>query len=318
MGLLDWLKPPPRLDAATQALVDRAAEAVEPLLKTLPGYGRKLAPAVRHAFDYCERLAQDIPGPVPITRSAFASEPLVHALFGCADDIGDMLARSQCVRTHLVNIVGPADGQCCALLGMRHHQKAGFGVGLTGDVLRTDEPQRMLYFTDHTLAEPSPDLEAAYRRLAKVMFDGLLKGFVAHVAEVRAERKELREEEALTRVLCAARAESESHTRRQAALQERLRKTADTLQPPRLMEALADYLAAPEASLSLNPIKLCVDRAGVIVDSAARPAQADTLRFMELTSRDQRRWVVMIVKVDREEARAAVQRLDEARRNIVF
>ncbi len=318
MGLFDWLRPAAPLDHATQALVDRAVDTVEPLLKTLPGYGRKLAPPVRHAFDYCERLALAIPGPIPITRSAFASEPLVHALFGSADDIGTMLGRSQCVRTHLVNIDGLVAGQCCALLGMRHHEKAGFGAGLTGQVLRTDEPQRTLYFTDHTLAEPSPDLAAAHRRLARVMFDGLLKGFVAHVAEVRAERRQLREEQALARALRTSHADCESHTRRQAALQERLRHTADALQPPRLMETLADYLAAPEESLRLDPIKLCVDRAGIIVNSDDKPANADTLRFVELTSRDQRRWVVMIVQVDRDEARAAVQRLEEARRNIVF
>ena len=80
-------------------------------------------------------------------------------------------------------------------------------------------------------------------------------------------------------------------------MQERLRHTADALQPPRLMETLADYLAAPEESLRLEPIKLCVDRAGIIVSSDDKPANADTLRFVELTSRDQRRWVVMIVQV---------------------
>jgi hypothetical protein len=315
MGLFNWLKPPPSVDGETRALVERVVVAVDPLLKSLPSHERKLAPAVRHAFDYCERLALAIPGPISITRVAFATNPLVHALFGSADDIETMLARSQCVRTHLVNMDGPAKGQCCALLGMRHREKAGFGACMTGEVIRVDEAQKTLYFTDHTLAEPSPDLDATHQRLTRAMFDGLLKGFVAHAEEVRAEHKQMQNEQALQRAFGAS---PESHTRRQTELRDRLRETADALQPPRLIETLADYLTAPEASLRLDTVKLCVDRAGVIVASADERANADTLRFVELTSRDQRRWVVMIVRIDREEARAAIERLEEARRNIVI
>jgi hypothetical protein len=313
--MLDWLKPSPRIDAATLALVARATAAVDPLLKSLPGHERTLAPAVRRAFDYCRELAQAIPGPIPITRAAFASEPLVHALFGSADDIEAMLGRSQCVRTQLLDPARLADGQCCALLGMRRREKTGFGARLTGEVLRVDEPQKVLYFTDHTLAEPSPDLATAYQRLAERMFDGLLKGFGDHVNEVRAERKQLRNEEAMAQVFAA---EPAAHTRRLTELRDRLRAAADALQPPRLIETLADYLGNPQASLRLDSIKLAVDRGGVIVNAGDTDVPADTLRFVELTTRDQRRWVVLIAHIDPAEARTAVARLQEAQRHIVI
>ena len=315
MGLLDWLRPPPVLDAQTAALIGRTVAAVDPLLKAAGGHERTLAEPVRHAFDYCERVALAIPGPFEISRAAFASDPLVHALFGSADDVEQMLARSQCVRDYLAGHTVVPPGQCCAMLGMRYHVTAGFGSRVAGEIVVRDEPQKILSFADHTLAEPSPDLDGAHRRLAEAMFDGLLKGFVAHVDEVRDERQELRDEQAVARA--RARSEGpESHTRRLAALQERLRETFDALQPGRLIETLAAYLAAPEASLRLDPVKLAVDRFGVIVDTADRPA--DTLRFVELTTRDQRRWVVMTVRIDREEARAAVERFDEQRRYIVI
>jgi hypothetical protein len=315
MGLFDWLRPTTPLDAATRALVDQAVSATDPLLRTVSGHERRLAPAVRHAFDYCQRLAMAIPGPIPITRAAFASEPLVHALFASADDIDTMLARSQCVRGHLINMTGLPGGQCCALLGMRHREKVGFGARLTGDVISLDAVQKTLYFTDHTLAEPSPDLDGAHQRLAQRMFDGLLKGFATHVTEVRSERKQLCGQQTVQRAFEAA---GEPYTRRQADLQDRLRATDDALQPAQLMDALIDYLAAPEAALHLDAIKMSVDRAGVIVTSDDELANVDTVRFVELTARDQRRWVVMIVRIDREEARAAVERFDEARRNIVI
>lgn len=317
MGLFDWLKPAAAIDGATLARIDHAASFIDPLIRQVGGYQHALAPAVRHAYDYCERLAMGIPGPFPISRAAFASDPLVHALFGSPDDIATMLATSQCVRDYLAQPAANAPDQCCALLGMRPKITAGFGTRMSGDVIRHDEPQKTLTFADHTLAEPSPDLESAHRHLAAAMFDGLLKSLVAHIDEVRMERQELRDAQSIERAKsrCAG---PESHTRRLVELQERLRKTVDALQPDQLLQTLASHLAAPEVSLRLEPVKLWVDRFGILVEGENDREHADALRFVELTTRDQRRWVVMVVKIEREEARAAFARFDQNRRYIVI
>ena len=317
MRFFDWLKPTPPLPPAVLARVTHAASRVDPLIKQVSGYEHILAPAVEHAYGYCERLAVAIPGPFPISRAAFASDPLMHALFGSADDIETMLATSQCVRDYLSGEAAILSGQCCALLGMRPKITAGFGTRLAGEVIQRDEPQKTLTFADHTLAEPSADLDSAHRRLADTMFDGLLKGFVTHVDEVREERQELRDAESMARAMARA-AGPESHTRRLADLQERLRETADALQPEHLIHTLASHLAAPEASLILKPVQQWVDRFGVLVENEAERDHADRLRFVELTTRDQRRWVVMVVKIERSEARAAVERFDARRRYIVI
>lgn len=327
MGLLDWLKSPPPLDPATVAWVDHAVAAVDPLLKTVPDYARRLAPGVEQALAYCADIAARIPGPFEISRAAFSSDPLVHALFGSADDIETMLAGSQCVRDHLVSIHTSLGGQCCALLGMRHREKAGYGARLAGGMVRFDEPQKALYFTDHTVAEPNPDVAAARAHLRDVMFDGLVKSFAVHVAEVRAEHEGLHQEAAMASAQLRARARAnalapdgpESHTRRLTELQERLRATGDALQPERLIGTLSDCLAHPEPYLRLDPVTVSVDRAGIITGKGpCKPGECDTLHFAELTSRDQRRWVVMLAMIEREEARRAVERLDEARRYIVI
>lgn len=316
MGLFNWLKPAPPLDAATQGRIEQAVTLVEPLIRHVGDYPRLLAPAVRHAWNYCERLALAIPGPFAISRSAFASDPLIHALFGSADDIEVMLATSQCVRDYLATPGGDAE-QCCALLGMRPKITAGFGTRIAGNMIRNDEPQKTLSFADHTLAEPGPDLDAAHDRLARAMFDGLLKSFLAHVDEARAERQDLQDAASIARAQARA-SGPESHTRRLADLQERLREAADTLQPENLVRTLAAHLAAPEASLCLRPVQIWVDRFGIIAEGEDERERADALRFVELQTRDQRRWVVMVVKIDRSEARTAFSRFDERRRYIVI
>lgn len=315
MGFFDWLKPSPLLDAATQARIGQAVQAVDPLIGQVSQHARILAPAVQHAWRYCETLASAIPGPFAISRSAFADNPLVHALFGSADDVDIMLATSECIREHLVEMT-LNDDHCCALLGMRPKITAGFGVRISGELISRDEPQKTLTFADHTLAEPSPDLDTAHRRLTERMFEGLLKIFVAHVDSVREERQELRDAATLARAQARS-SGPEAHMRRLDELQTRLRATADTLQPDRLVHTLATHLAAPETSLQLSPLKLWVDRFGVLAEGDDH-AHADALRFVELTTRDQRRWVVMVVKISRDEARAAFAHLEARRRYIVI
>jgi len=320
MGLFDWLKPPPPLDRDTRAAIERAVVTVEPLIKQVGGYEGKLVPGVKRALEYCDDIAGRIPGPYEISRAAFAADPLVHALFGSADDIETMLARSQCVREHLMEI-SLGSGQCCALLGMRHREKAGFGVELSGEIVRTDAPQKTLYFTDHTLAEPSPDPSAARVRLRLALYDGLLKSFAAHVADARTAHDNLHKEHAIESAWLRGRGGPdrgpESHTRRLDELRARLQESAEALQPARLLDTLADSLAAPEDHMRLEPVKIAVDRAGIIVGTG-QDGTGDTLHFTELTSRDQRRWVVILARIEREEARRALERLEAARRYIVI
>ncbi len=320
MGLLDWLKPPPPPDAALQARIEQAVATVDPLIGQVKDYARQLAPAVAHAWDYCAKIAATIPGPYPVSRNAFSTDPLIHALFGSADDIETMFATSQCVRDHL-HEMALGSGRCCALLGMRHREKTGFGVALQGEVVRSDVPQKTLYFSDHTLAELGPpDADAARRRLAASLFDGLLKGFAAHVADVRAERDELRREEAFTRAWARAgrtdALEAADRTRRQADLERRLRANADALQPERLLATLVAALNDPTPYLRLDPVSIAVDRTGVITDQDA--GAGDVLHFHELTVRDQRRWVVMLVLIDHADVKRALERFESARRYIVI
>ncbi|MCX8018490.1 MAG: hypothetical protein N2690_11415, partial [Rhodocyclaceae bacterium] len=211
-------------------------------------------------------------------------------------------------------------GECCALLGMRHREKTSFGARLTGEIVRLDEPQRALYFTDHTLAEPSPSLPAARARLRVAMFEGLVKGFAAHVADVRAQRHDLEQAEAIEAAQLRSRGAQStlsSPTRRLDELRARLAATAEALQPEGLLEALAECLAHPEPFLRLEPIEISVDRNGIITSPGAA-GEGDTLHFAELTSRDQRRWVVILARIRQEEARRAIERIEAARRYIVI
>lgn len=318
MGLISWLTGSAAVPPEQAARIEKAVDAIEPRIRLVGGYVGRLAPAVEAAAVYCSDLAARIPGPVEIGRAAFAADPLVHALFASADDIGTMFAASECVRDRMAQPGFQGDGYCCALLGMRRREKAGFGVAATGSVLRQDEPQRSLYFADHTLAEPAPDLASARVVIADAMFRGLLESIAFHVDEVRREVAALRQDTAMERARIRARAGPEAHTRHLDDLWQRLRATADALSPEALLATLADSLAAPERHLSLESRNLAVNRVGIIASGDATPGAADRLEFAELTGRDQRRWTVLLVSIDHAEALDALHRAETARRYILL
>lgn len=322
-ALAGILKPAPPPDAAARAGLERIVEVVDHFLKAAPDFEHKLAAPVHHALGYCEGLVSALPGPVDVGRHAFGSDPLVHALFATADDIGRMLGSSEAVRTYLAEPASLEAEHFYALLAARRQEKHQLGMALEGEVIHTDVPQTVLYFSDHILVEPQGNIEATRTRLRDAAFDSLLQSFHAHLEALRQEKEALAadrsvEQTHLTILRGHAGADDITvSTRHLDELDAHLRSVAESLMPEQLEEALAAYLLKPEISLRLDPVTLKVDRLGVVTPADA--PDATTLSFPELCGRDRRRHLVMLARIGRDEAREAVEStLDRQRRFLVI
>lgn len=311
-GLGRWLGPAPTPDPTVRQATERAVEAVDPLLKTVSGYERKLAPAVGRALEYCGELAAAIPGPIDINSRAFGNDPLVHAMFGAPTAIADMLGKSRELREFLAD-----PGQCLAdeffaLLGMRQREKAVMGMALHGEMLQNDVPQRLLYFADHTLGELGSDYGITRQHLQTTAFDGLTRGFAGCVAELRQERQDARTAWSMERAGGAVLGE------RRQMLEERQRQAVASLAPERLLQAFVEWLAAPQERLYLKPTEVTVDRMGVIVREPHAGANFSTLNFPELVGRDRRQWIVLVARISRQDAQDALARQEQANRYLLI
>ncbi|MBS1189942.1 MAG: hypothetical protein H6R10_1734 [Rhodocyclaceae bacterium] len=328
MGLLSAiagiLKPAPPPDPTTAKALERIVELVDPLLGAAPGFAHKLAAPVHHSLGYCEGLVDGLPGPIDINRHAFGADPLVHALFATADDISRMLGNSQAVRDYLADPGCYASDHFYALFAARRQEKHQLGLARQGEVIRSDVPQTVLYFRDQVLVEPNCDFDATRACLKAAAFDSLLKSFHSHVEALRLEKYSLAADRSVESAhLTVLRGKSEAtaitvSTRHLAELETHLRQVAESLMPEQLEEALAAYLLSPEKSLRLDPVTINVDRLGILSEQA-NAQEVATLRFPELTARDQRRHLVMLARIDREEAREAVEAsLDRQRRFLII
>ena len=314
--LAGWLKPAPPLSDEDRLATEQAAAAVDPLLKTVPGFERRLAPALRHALAYCETLVAKIPGPIDISPKTFASDPLVHAIFGSAADVCTNLCMSCELREYLLGSRVAEGDAFYALLGMRRHEKSVMGMALMGEVVRSDVPQTVVYFADHTLTGVSPSFDEARGHLREAAIDGLLKGFAAELAERREARKQLHDEWEMARGRVRLREPGAGEVL--AGLTARLQAADASLAPERLADGLAAWLAAPERHLRLESASVTVDAMGIKVEPESGRAGVHTLEFPELVGRDRRRWLILLVRLPRAEMAEAMARHEDAHRYIVI
>lgn len=315
-----WFRPAPPPAPRVRAGLQRVSELAGIPLAGERNLERRLSGPVAHALDHCDALVAALPGAIEVGRAAFAADPLVHALFASADDIGDMIGLSAPLRAYMASPPATQGDEVFALLGARRQHKRVLGVACTGSVVSTQVPQDLLYFSRHLLTEPAPDAESAAARLRSAAFDSLLRTFADHVESVRATGKTLkldREMEKVrlqTRRLGAGRnagdTDTAAYVRRIEELDARLRLQADALQPDALLKTLADFLMQPECALSQQQVCVQVSRNGVLVPAdAAAPPDATLIRFTELSTRDNRRHVVLPVRLRRDEVREALARM---------
>ena len=312
-AVADFLKPSPPIDPALGKALDKVAELVDPLLRMAPNFEKQLAFPLQHALGYCDGLLAALPGPMDINRQAFANDPLVHALFATAEDIDQMLGRSQAVRDFLAEPCSSESDHFYALFAARRRHKKQLGMEQQGDIIQNDVPQLVLYFSDQTLVEPSCQLEITCEKLRCRGLESLLHTFHDHVQSLRLERQGLRSDASIQRAhLAVLRGTTPGQeyivgSRHLAELDARLHQSSESLMPAQLLEALAEFLAAPEPALHLSPISITVDRLGIVRDQTSDDINLHTLNFSELTARDKRQHLTMLARISRDEALEAVE-----------
>jgi hypothetical protein len=247
----------------------------------------------------------------------------VHAFFAAPEDISRMLGTSREVK-RFIAAAGKADGDdIYALIGMRRKEKTVFGPALQGDVIREGVPQRLLYFADHTLRELSDDVHGTRTGLRYSALDSLAGSFALHIDALRREKVDIHmaweQERALAkRISAQAACEAEAHDHRRFQIEEGLREIAASLEPAHVLDALGEWLSNPEPRLHLVSTSVYVDRLGVLSKPAPENPEVQELTFPELVGRDRRRWIVLLVRIPREDAIRAQKEFGDANRYLII
>lgn len=176
------------------ALVERVAN-LHPQLRLARRYQARLAPAIATSLRYIGVLVDSVPTAREASAAAWASDPFIHAFFGAADDVAEVVSRSSELRAFFEK--SPEAQEVFAVLGMNMAERHVLGVALEGEVMRREVPQTTVSFSDHQVrmcgcSDADLRAEIVQRLLDQLALEGL-----ARVAADKRRRDNLEQERAL-------------------------------------------------------------------------------------------------------------------------
>jgi hypothetical protein len=268
--------------------IDRAVDGTDPRLRALPGYRRRLRPAVIRAIDYVVELVRVMPPPAELTRQGYSGDPRVAAVFVSVEHMREVLARDPALSVFRQRSAVSFASRVYALLVMEKYEKKVLGMELHGDLMQREVAQVSVSFAHHRLMDPAIDQDEFRRLLMRRAFDNLLTVALARLTqadELRAGLK--RQRQVLGRKLKllaegqwtfepgapAASLNPAALEARLAAIDQRLHALPpDTETLAAHLDIVVDALSTPSAQIWIAGVPHVVDRMGIKRD---HPGAAD-------------------------------------------
>jgi hypothetical protein len=320
----------PYPDELIQRAIERAVDGTDPRLRALPGYAKKLRAAIIHAIDHVVGLVDNLPTPLELDRSKFATDPELIAYFASVTHAQEVLAVDPVLNQWLAAPDNAATEHIVMLLLMEQQERHVLGVALEGEILRRDVAQTTVSFAHYRLVDPAAAEETTRRLLKRRAFDHLLAISLGRITTAHVERDQLERERQLLRrkqaALAAGRwtfddAESDTPPDPQA-LQQQLEEIESQLQAlgagtgllTAHLDIVVDVLAQAEQNFWLERRPLVVDRMGI--QQAQASALAPQIELTLLRNAAGRSLVARLVGIARADLPPPRDLLREAQRSL--
>jgi hypothetical protein len=310
-----------RKKAATiNAAIDHLIDGIDPNMRLILGYKKRLTETVEVSLQYIDRLVEKIPGPVEFDKKAFGTNPLVNAVFATASDLQKTFSKSDALRGFFENSMNINMDYGYALMCMEKEEHAGFGIELEGDFIKKDVARVSVNFFGHRLLSPAATEKAVRESVKNCIFDALISNTYEHIMASRIHKagsdeyrqvleKRYKARQAwgqeLTDLLLSIRADA---LKKYGGTKEDVADKKQGTQngnnhietPSERLELVKDMLSRPEKIIRLNHIIMNLTRMGIKVDDASGQS-ASKIELTELEIDDVWRRIIVIVKYPRNE-----------------
>jgi hypothetical protein len=204
MKILDWLfggndeASGSTVDPAViEQRIEQVVTIVDPRLKVVPGYHRRLAPAVKQAVLYCRELEAQIPAAIEMSAAAWSGSPVLRALFATAQDIPAVFSRSSEVQDLFAD--SPGIDEVWATLRFVRREQKGFGLAVHGEVVQRDVARTSVSFGEKKVVQPCVCERDARLGLRRRAFKFLVTQALEEITSVDTQRADLREQYSMLR-----------------------------------------------------------------------------------------------------------------------
>jgi hypothetical protein len=322
---------PELVQIATEAIV----EAVDPRLRVVSGYQRKIQPGVIRTIAHLRELAKDLPQrPLELSRGAWGTNQELGAFFATAADVPAALGRSAQLRAYFESPINAGATEAYALLGMLKTEREVFAPALVDGALRHDVAQTTVSFSTHTLVAPAPDIMACRRAVGVLIFQRLAALALERITALGERATELEQRKALLgarlRLLNLRRdgleqvAGAADESAEMASLERELKATGDEFAETRTRLATLDtrlehvnaILNAPAEYVSITRVDLRVNKMGFKLAAGSSEPAVD-LKLSELAIGSGLKAVIALVRCQRAEMPPRESLIAKAAREIL-
>jgi hypothetical protein len=309
--------------------IERLVDQVNPRLRAVSGYKKKLYPVVARAMAHVRDLTGRVPGPVLVDRRTWSSEALVNALFGSVERMRWVLSGPQ-VRRYLKE--RPLGGDCYAVFAAMPDVRRQLGVELVGDTLHKDVRQTAVSFQNQEVALLGEDEEEVREALARDALDLLVSFAVQEIVEQESRIGEVEERLRVVRLKLRV-AETRSHgagiilddtadqLRDRDAMAARVAELEkDLAREKRGLTTLDDHLNRvvallehPESLMDLDRVRVRLDRMNILREGADDSTGTE-IEFTRGRRGDKPARVITLIRFPRSEVLEAQDRMREIER----
>lgn len=309
--------------------IERIVDQVDPRLRAVGGYRKKLFPVVERAMAHVEKLAEQVPGPILVNRQTWSKEPLVNALFGGLDRMRWVLTGPDVRRYRKQHPVG---GDFYALFAAMPEVRNQLGVGLVGETMHKDVRQTVVSFANHEVALVAESEEEVRRALPEEALELLVSLAIQEILEQESRVSEIEERLRIVRLKLRV-AKTKSHgiglllednpdqleeaDKLQARVVELER---DLKREKRGLDGLDDYLdrlvgvlGHPEAHFGLETVRVRLDRMNIVREDEDEGGSTE-IEFTRGRRGDKLARVIALVRFPRGELLEDSDRLREIER----
>lgn len=318
-----------RRDIRVLNTVERIVDDVDPKLRLLSGYRKRLVGPVAQALEYIDGLVKQIPPAFRVDREHFVKDPLVNAFFVNPGDFRDIFSSAPAIRDYFDRCDDPNAQECCALMCMHKEERRVLGMALEGGLMKRDVAQVSVGFSNHQLLSPAATEQRVREGLKWCMFDGLVTNVKREMANLHRWADNLQDQE---RILWAKLRALQTKANRLDTLSasgleieremDRIRHRLDdnheqrrqlqTASADDYLDRLVDMLEHPRTYVTVERVTLCLNKMGIkIPEGSDEPGNRIDLAEVRMAEMPNR--VVVLVHVPRAELLPRTDVWDRAR-----
>lgn len=174
-------------------------DKVDPRMRGLAGYQRKLAPAIEEAARYAGELVDALPEPVEVTRKRWSQDPCLRACFASVDTMQAFFDNDRGLRKYLSSAEARGASEVFCTVGMRVDRKTRHGHALRGELLQRGVKQTAVSFADHRIGVAAVDLDEFRLGLQRRVLEELATRAMQRIMGMQTRKVSLTEEQATLR-----------------------------------------------------------------------------------------------------------------------